>query len=130
VTSLTLNRLGEHETAAIITRLVENKELPADVLAKIVERDGIPLFAEGDDEGGAGGRERGRGQADCRHGAFCQLQNVAESMHRTPLKFPIRTSYHTAQFLLTSVKSEVPLPAEYPARATRRIGVFLHAPRD
>jgi class 3 adenylate cyclase/predicted ATPase len=47
VTSLTLNRLGERETAAIIAHLVENKELPADVMAEIVERtDGIPLFVE------------------------------------------------------------------------------------
>ena len=47
VTSLTLNRLGEREVAAIIARLVGNKELPADVLAEIVERtDGIPLFVE------------------------------------------------------------------------------------
>lgn len=47
VTSLTLNRLGEREAAAIIARLVENKELPAAVMAEIVERsDGIPLFVE------------------------------------------------------------------------------------
>jgi class 3 adenylate cyclase/predicted ATPase len=47
VTSLTLNRLGEREAAAIIARLVENKDLPADVMAEIVERtDGIPLFVE------------------------------------------------------------------------------------
>jgi predicted ATPase len=47
VTSLTLNRLGEREVAAIIARLVGNKELPADVIAEIVERtDGIPLFVE------------------------------------------------------------------------------------
>jgi predicted ATPase len=47
VTSLALNRLGERETAAIIAHLVGNKELPADVMAEIVERtDGIPLFAE------------------------------------------------------------------------------------
>ena len=47
VTSLALNRLGEREAAAIIARLVGNKELPADVLAEIVERtDGIPLFVE------------------------------------------------------------------------------------
>ncbi len=45
--SLALNRLGEREAAAIITRLVGNKELPADVTAEIVERtDGIPLFVE------------------------------------------------------------------------------------
>ena len=47
VTSLTLNRLGEREATAIVARLVGNKELPADVMAEIVERtDGIPLFVE------------------------------------------------------------------------------------
>ena len=47
VTSLTLNRLGERDAATIIDRLVGNKELPADVMAEIVERtDGIPLFVE------------------------------------------------------------------------------------
>jgi predicted ATPase len=47
VMSLALNRLGERETAAIIAHLVGNKELPADVMAEIVERtDGIPLFVE------------------------------------------------------------------------------------
>ena len=47
VTSLGLNRLGEREAVAIIARLVGNKELPADVMAEIVERtDGIPLFVE------------------------------------------------------------------------------------
>jgi class 3 adenylate cyclase/tetratricopeptide (TPR) repeat protein len=47
VMSLALNRLGERETAAIIARLVGKKELPADVMAEIVERtDGIPLFVE------------------------------------------------------------------------------------
>ena len=44
VTSLTLNRLGEREVAAIIDRLIGNKVLPAGVMADIVERtDGIPL---------------------------------------------------------------------------------------
>ena len=47
VTSVTLNRLGDREAAAIIVRLVGNKDLPADVMAEIVERtDGIPLFVE------------------------------------------------------------------------------------
>jgi class 3 adenylate cyclase/predicted ATPase len=47
VTGVTLNRLGEREAAAIIVRLVGNKDLPADVMAEIVERtDGIPLFVE------------------------------------------------------------------------------------
>ncbi len=47
VTSLTLNRLGEREAAAIIAGLVGNQALLADVMAEIVERtDGIPLFVE------------------------------------------------------------------------------------
>ena len=47
VTTLTLNRLGERDAATIIERLVGNKDLPADVMAEIVERtDGIPLFVE------------------------------------------------------------------------------------
>src|SRR5450755_1708172 len=47
VTSLTLNRLGQHEAAAIIAHLAGNNNLPADVMAEIVERtDGIPLFVE------------------------------------------------------------------------------------
>ena len=47
VTTLTLNRLGQREAAAIIARLVENKQLSADLTAEIVERtDGIPLFVE------------------------------------------------------------------------------------
>jgi class 3 adenylate cyclase/tetratricopeptide (TPR) repeat protein len=47
VTSLTLNRLGEREAAAIIACLLRNKELPADVMTEIVEHtDGIPLFVE------------------------------------------------------------------------------------
>jgi class 3 adenylate cyclase/predicted ATPase len=47
VTSLSLNRLGEREAAAIIAHLFGNKQLPADVMAEIVERtDGIPLFVE------------------------------------------------------------------------------------
>ena len=47
VTSLTLNRLRQHEVAAIVARLVGKKDLPTDVMAEIVERtDGIPLFVE------------------------------------------------------------------------------------
>jgi predicted ATPase len=43
VTALTLNRLGKRDAATIIERIVGNKELPADVMAEIVERtDGIP----------------------------------------------------------------------------------------
>src|SRR5499427_1344767 len=47
VTSLTLTRLGEREAVAIIAGLIGNKDVPADVIAEIVERsDGIPLFVE------------------------------------------------------------------------------------
>jgi class 3 adenylate cyclase/predicted ATPase len=47
VTSVTLNRLGKNEVAALIAGLVGNKELPADVMAEILERtDGVPLFVE------------------------------------------------------------------------------------
>jgi len=47
VTSLTLNRLGRREVSAIVANLAADRELPADMKAKIVERtDGIPLFVE------------------------------------------------------------------------------------
>jgi class 3 adenylate cyclase len=48
VTSLTANRLGKREAAAIIAHLAGNKGLlAADVMAEIVARtDGIPLFVE------------------------------------------------------------------------------------
>jgi class 3 adenylate cyclase len=47
VTSIVLNRLGEHDAATIVASLAGNNELPADVLADIVERtDGVPLFVE------------------------------------------------------------------------------------
>jgi class 3 adenylate cyclase/predicted ATPase len=46
-TSIILNRLGERDAAAIVASLAGKKNLPADVLAEIVERtDGIPLFVE------------------------------------------------------------------------------------
>jgi class 3 adenylate cyclase/predicted ATPase len=47
VTSLSLNRLAEGEAAAIIAGLVGSKQMPADVVAEIIERtDGVPLFVE------------------------------------------------------------------------------------
>ncbi|MGB7455776.1 MAG: AAA family ATPase [Pseudolabrys sp.] len=47
VTALPINRLAQHEVVAIIDHLVGDKELPADVMAEIVERtDGNPLFVE------------------------------------------------------------------------------------
>jgi predicted ATPase len=47
LTSLTLNRLGRPDVAGIIGRLLGDKQLPADVMAEIVDRtDGIPLFVE------------------------------------------------------------------------------------
>ena len=47
VTSLTINRLGVHEIAAMIDRVRVNKPLPANTRQDIIERtDGIPLFVE------------------------------------------------------------------------------------
>jgi predicted ATPase len=47
VTSVAIDRLGKCEVAAMVARLVGNKELPADVTAEILDRsDGIPLFVE------------------------------------------------------------------------------------
>jgi predicted ATPase len=47
VTSLTLNRLGDREIAAMIERVTGNKALPNSVRQDILERtDGIPLFVE------------------------------------------------------------------------------------
>ena len=64
VTSVALNRLGGRETAAIIARLVGNKELPSDVMSgdRGAYRRHSPVRG-GDDEGSAGGGERGRGAA-------------------------------------------------------------------
>jgi predicted ATPase len=47
VTTLTLNRLGQGEIAAMIDAVTGNKPLPASIRQDIVERtDGIPLFIE------------------------------------------------------------------------------------
>ena len=47
VTTLTLNRLGQREIAAMIDRVTGNKPLLANIRQDIVERtDGIPLFIE------------------------------------------------------------------------------------
>ena len=47
VTSVTLNRLGESEIAALIDGVTGNTPLPANIRDGIIERtDGIPLFVE------------------------------------------------------------------------------------
>jgi predicted ATPase len=47
VTALSLNRLGERETVALIDRVTANKALPPNIRRDIAERtDGIPLFVE------------------------------------------------------------------------------------
>ena len=47
VATLTLNRLGEREIAALIDRVTGNKSLPESIRQDIIERtDGIPLFVE------------------------------------------------------------------------------------
>src|SRR5262249_396344 len=47
VTSLTLSRLGQRDTASLVERLAEGKRLPSEITDRIIERtDGIPLFIE------------------------------------------------------------------------------------
>jgi class 3 adenylate cyclase len=47
VTSLTINRMAEHEASAMIDRIVGNRPLSASIRQDIIERtDGIPLFVE------------------------------------------------------------------------------------
>jgi class 3 adenylate cyclase len=47
VTSLTLSRLGQRDTATLVKGLTEGKALPTQITDRIVERaDGIPLFIE------------------------------------------------------------------------------------
>jgi hypothetical protein len=47
VTSLALNRLGEHDSKALVQTLAGNAGLAADIVTEIVERtDGVPLFVE------------------------------------------------------------------------------------
>ncbi|MER8791897.1 AAA family ATPase [Mesorhizobium sp. M0983] len=44
---LALSRLGHRDGAALVQRVVGNRELPSDVVAEIIERtDGVPLFVE------------------------------------------------------------------------------------
>ena len=70
VTALTLNRLGERDAATIIERLAGNKELPADVIAEIVERtDGIPLFVEEMTKAVLEAESEGEARADRRRGS-------------------------------------------------------------
>ena len=47
VTSLTLSRLGQRETKALVGRVAGGKTLPAEILDRIIEHtDGIPLCIE------------------------------------------------------------------------------------
>jgi class 3 adenylate cyclase/predicted ATPase len=47
VTSLTINRMAEHEASAMIDRVVGDRQLSASIRQDIIERtDGIPLFVE------------------------------------------------------------------------------------
>jgi class 3 adenylate cyclase len=47
VTTLALNRLGEHDGEALVQKLAGNAALTPDIVAEIVERtDGVPLFVE------------------------------------------------------------------------------------
>ena len=67
VTALTINRLTEREVGAMIDRVVGNKLLPASSPAgnhRAHRRHSA--VRGGNDQGGAGGGERGRGAADRR----------------------------------------------------------------
>ena len=47
VTMLTLARLDRHDTATMVTNIVGNAALPADIVEEIAQRsDGVPLFVE------------------------------------------------------------------------------------
>src|SRR5262249_12865942 len=47
VTTLTINRLAEHEASAMVDRVVGDSQLSASIRQDIIERtDGIPLFVE------------------------------------------------------------------------------------
>jgi class 3 adenylate cyclase/predicted ATPase/energy-coupling factor transporter ATP-binding protein EcfA2 len=47
LTEMTLNRLSPFQVEQIITRMIEGKTLPHEVLAQIIEKtDGVPLFVE------------------------------------------------------------------------------------
>jgi len=47
VSTLTINRLAEHEVGAMVDRLATHKVIPADIRQDIIERtDGVPLFVE------------------------------------------------------------------------------------
>jgi len=47
VTSITLSRLAQRETTALVSNVTDGKVLPREILDRIVERtDGIPLFIE------------------------------------------------------------------------------------
>src|SRR6202008_4428551 len=47
VTSLSLNRLAQHDVDSVIDRVIGNRFIPASIRQDIIERsDGIPLFVE------------------------------------------------------------------------------------
>jgi len=47
LTQLTLNRLSQHESEAMLTQIVHGKALPPEVLTHVVSKtDGVPLFVE------------------------------------------------------------------------------------
>ena len=90
VTALTINRLAEREIAAMIDRVTGNKLLPASIRQDIIERtDGIPLVRRRDNEGGVGGRERGRcrahhcGSSFSVSGGACELTRIADGAARS-----------------------------------------------
>jgi predicted ATPase len=63
VTALTINRLAQRDTEAMINRVVGNNPLPASLRQDIIERtDGIPLFVEEMTKAVLGGGSEGAAQ--------------------------------------------------------------------
>jgi class 3 adenylate cyclase/predicted ATPase len=77
VTALTLNRLAEHETDALIDRVMGNRALPESIKQDIIERtDGIPLFVE----------EMTRAVLEA--GNECEARNAAAAVPSSALAVP------------------------------------------
>ena len=89
VTALTLNRLTDRDTGAIIDRLVGNTFLPENIRRDILERtDGIPLFIEEMtkavlEAGSEAAAERDAcGCSIACHGGPCKLARLADGAAR------------------------------------------------
>ena len=82
VTALTLNRLGEREIAAMIDRVTGNKPLPDEhQTGHYRAHRRHPAVRRGNDEGGAGGGERGRRASETAAAVPSSALAVPASLH-------------------------------------------------